>query len=218
MWKLWNPSKGTSCGASFDALLRLSDEELFVHIRHEDGDAVAILYERYRRLVHRIAFHILRDEGEAEDTVQNVFVDLYDARNAFDSARGTVKIWLLQFTYHRSFRHKKQLQSRNFYNSVEFSEVQQPIEDAQSDVSGEIERKQMLIGALSLAGVMHRRVLELVCYEGLTLREAAAAMGETLENVRHYYYRGLQKIRTQLGIANGEKSCPRKLEVPDENS
>ena len=33
MRKLWNPSKGTSCGASFDALLRLSDEELFVHIK-----------------------------------------------------------------------------------------------------------------------------------------------------------------------------------------
>lgn len=43
-------------------------------------------------------------------------------------------------------------------------------------------------------------------------------MGETLENVRHYYYRGLQKIRTQLGIADGEKNCPRKLGVPDENS
>ena len=71
MWKPWNPSKGASCGASFDALLRLSDEELFVHVQHEDGDAIAILYERYRRLVRRIALQVLGDEGEAEDTVQS---------------------------------------------------------------------------------------------------------------------------------------------------
>src|SRR5260370_38157856 len=92
---------------------------------------------------------------------------------------GTVKIWLLQFTYHRSFRRKKQLQSRNFYNSVEFSEVQQPIEDEQSDVSGEIERKQTLIGALSLAGATDRSVLEPVCSERRTVREAGGARGQT---------------------------------------
>ena len=218
MWKLWNPAKGTSCGSSFDALLRLSDEDLFVHLRHEDGDAVAILYERYRRLVYHIALHILRDEGEAEDTVQNVFVDVYHARDTFDPERGAVKTWLLQFAYHRSFRRKKQLQARNFYNSVELSEVQQPIDEAQSNMSGEIERKQTLVAALALAGATHRKVLELVCYEGLTLREAADAMGESLENVRHYYYRGLRKIREQLGIANGEKRRPQKQEVPNGNS
>ena len=106
---------------------------------------------------------------------------------------------------------------------MELSEVQPPIDPAQSDMTGELERKQTLTAALALTGNTHRKVLELVCYQGLTLREAAEAMGESLENVRHYYYRGLKKIRDQLGIANRrvlnrEARRPQKQEVPNANS
>jgi hypothetical protein len=71
---------------SFEELRSLSDEDLFVHLAHEDADAVALLYQRYRRLVFAVAFQVLRDQGEAEDVVQNVFVDLYKINLRYDPA------------------------------------------------------------------------------------------------------------------------------------
>jgi hypothetical protein len=77
MWNSERTPRGATCGVSFEDLRSLSDEDLFHHLAHEDADAVALLYQRYRRLVFAVAFQVLRDQGEAEDVVQNVFVDLY---------------------------------------------------------------------------------------------------------------------------------------------
>src|ERR1700730_16856605 len=103
MWNQRDPLGGTTCGASFESLRSLSDEDLFQHLGHSDGDAVAILYERYRRLVFAVAFRVLRDRGEAEDVVQNVFVDVYKTTARFDPARGVARVWILQFAYPQSF-------------------------------------------------------------------------------------------------------------------
>src|SRR5690242_8370078 len=103
------PGEGNACTLSFEDLCCLADEELVSHLEHQHTDAIAVLYQRYRRLIFVVAFRILRDRGEAEDIVQNVFVDLYRTSLRFDPTRGTAKIWILQFAYARSFRRKRQL-------------------------------------------------------------------------------------------------------------
>ena len=56
-------------------------------------------------------------------------------------------------------------------------------------------------GTASL-GQKQRQVIELVHFEGYTLREAAQILGETLANTRNYYYRGLKALRSFLGERN----------------
>jgi RNA polymerase sigma-70 factor, ECF subfamily len=47
-----------------------------------------------------------------------------------------------------------------------------------------------------------RSVIEMASYEGLTMREIAERTGDSFANVRHHYYRGLEKLRTL--ISGGE--------------
>src|SRR5262245_11829038 len=83
-------------------LPRLDDEGLMAALQAGAHDALAILFDRYHRLVFSIALRIVRDEGEAEDVTQIVFLDVFRAAAQFDGSKGTCKVWLLQYAYHRA--------------------------------------------------------------------------------------------------------------------
>jgi RNA polymerase sigma-70 factor (ECF subfamily) len=86
------------------------------HLRRGQGDALAVIFDRYHRLVFHVALKILRDVGEAEDVMQNVFLEIYKASAQFDAARGNTKVWILQYAYHRSMNKRLQLIARRYSN------------------------------------------------------------------------------------------------------
>src|SRR5215203_3896221 len=103
----------------YGELHRLGDEELMASLQAGSHDALAILYDRYHRLVLSIGLRILRDAGEAEDVTQVVFLDVFRAAAQFDPGRGTTKVWLLQYAYHRALSRKRYLNVRNYYDLKE---------------------------------------------------------------------------------------------------
>jgi RNA polymerase sigma-70 factor, ECF subfamily len=100
-----------------------SDEELMLQVQRGDGDAFATLFDRHHRLVLTIALRILRDVGEAQEITQNIFFELYRSAGRFDVERGTLKVWLLQFAYHRSINRRNYLVLRQFYNRPDLEDV-----------------------------------------------------------------------------------------------
>ena len=73
-----------------------SDEFLVSRLCQGDTDALAPLFHRYARVVRCIAYRILRDSFEADELVQEVFLQLQRKRSDFDAVRGTVRVWILQ--------------------------------------------------------------------------------------------------------------------------
>ena len=65
------------CDLSFEGLRSLADEVVIAHLRAGHGDALGVLFDRYHRLVLHVALKILHDVGEAEDVMQNVFMEIY---------------------------------------------------------------------------------------------------------------------------------------------
>ena len=88
-----------ACLCSPSRLRNLTDEDLMQALRIGCNDALAVLFERHSPLVFRIARSILRDDGEAEESVQRIFLDVFKAANQFNPERGTFKTWLLHFCY-----------------------------------------------------------------------------------------------------------------------
>jgi RNA polymerase sigma-70 factor (ECF subfamily) len=87
---------GRSLRSTGDTDLRgLSDEQLMAQLKEGRHDALAILFDRYHRLVFSIALKIVRDRGEAEEVMQNVFLEVFRAVTQFNPAKGTTKVWLL---------------------------------------------------------------------------------------------------------------------------
>jgi RNA polymerase sigma factor (sigma-70 family) len=105
-------------------LQNLSDERLVQEIQKGNTDGFAVTFKRYHRLVHVTALKIVRDASEAEDLTQTVFLEIYRRLGQFDPARGTLKVWLLQFAYSRSIHRRNYLFVRRFHNQVQLSEAE----------------------------------------------------------------------------------------------
>ena len=67
------------------------DEELMVRLQASDSTALGLLFDRYARLVLGIALRVLRDYGEAEDVVQEVFFHVFQKASLFDPLKGSCK-------------------------------------------------------------------------------------------------------------------------------
>ena len=183
----------------------LTDDQLMVQLQAGVNDALAVLFERYHRLVFSIALKIVRDRGEAEDVTQNVFLEIYSAVAQFDPTRGTLKVWLLQYAYHRAFNWKGHLNRRNFYNQEDLEELD-PVFQGEFFAAGKYapgELQRLMQQGLASLGAPQKRVIELANYEGLSMKEIASKTGDSLSNVRHHYYRGLQKLRSFITQPRG---------------
>ncbi len=184
--------------SSLAQLERLTDDQLMAELKAGHNDALAVLFDRYHRLVLSIALKIVRDPGEAEDVMQNVFLDIFRAAAQFDPAKGSTKVWLLQYAYHRAISRKQYLDTRSFYMQESFEDVESSLPHADSAFGqfapGEL--KQLLKQGLATLSVAQRRVIELASQEGFSFKEIAAKTGESLVNIRHHYYRGLKKLRS----------------------
>src|SRR5579864_23511 len=98
------------------------DLELVDQLRAGNDDALAAIVDRYQRLVLSVALRIVKNEVEAEDVVQIVFVDIFKKMDQFDPNRGTLKVWLLQYAYSRSINHRQHLEQRKFYSRLDIDE------------------------------------------------------------------------------------------------
>ena len=81
------------------------------------------IFDRYHRLVLSVALKILRDVGEAEDLMQTVFLEIFKSAAQFDPSRGTLKVWILQYAYHRGMNRRQYLNIRNFYSNSDIAEL-----------------------------------------------------------------------------------------------
>ncbi len=182
---------------SFANMLELSDEQVMCELQAGNTDAFAIVFSRYHKLVHLIALRILVDAGEAEDLSQSVFLEIYRKMGQYDPAKGTLKVWLLQYVYSRSTNRLNYLRVRQFRQQAELGEVGEN-ESLFSSCPPRPEMRILSTEILALLPMEQRETIELYFFEGLTLKEIAESRKETFYNARHHYYRGLDRLRELL--------------------
>ena len=183
-----------------------TDEELMEQLRIGQADALAVLFDRHYRLVFSVALRILHDHGEAEDLMQEVFLEIYRKVENYDPDKGNAKTWILQYAYHRSLNRQKYLSVRNFYDGRQDSDLMQwelPQSPTGWNGLSYDDWAQVLEKGMSSLSEKERTTLDLAYFQGLPLKEIAAQIDEPLGNVRNHYYRGLKKLRDFLQ----ERSC-----------
>jgi RNA polymerase sigma-70 factor, ECF subfamily len=179
-----------------------SDEALMELLKVQQKDALAELFRRYSRLVYSIGFRVLRDSGEAEEIVQDIFLSLYQKAAQFDSTKGMAKAWIIQIAHHRALDRKNFLYRRHFYVGTDmdvFADTLAGTHDVERDLASKLSRARLERAFEDLTD-KQRLTLELFFFEGLELTEIATRTGESYENVRHSYYRGLKKLRSSAFV------------------
>ena len=191
--------------------VEVCDEALMVQICEGGREALAVLFRRYAGLVRGVAYRVLRDASEADDLLQDVFVLIHRICGSFDRSKGPAKFWILQMAYRRAISRRRYLTSRHFYTRLDLDDTTSELVDPRTG-AGQIE--DSIYGTDGLQQVFEvlsenqRQTLRLFFIEGYTFDEIAAKIGQSRGNVKHHYFRGLDRLRKELfaGKFPGERS------------
>jgi RNA polymerase sigma-70 factor (ECF subfamily) len=186
----------------------LTDEALLHNVAHGCEDCFDLLFLRFFRSVLNLAYKIIRDRSEAEDVVQEVFLAIHEQRERFDPSVASARTWVLQFGYYKALKRRRYLSKRQFYgNHVHVDDDQCAALLAQPEfIQRSVESKELVEQALAALTAGQRRVVEMLHFEGHTLREISQLQGKELAGIRNSYYRGINALKAFLGggVRRGE--------------
>ena len=174
----------------------LEDKNLMLLVAEGDREAFTCLYHRYFYYLFTLAMRYIKDESEAEDVLQQVFIKLWQMRDS-GLIKDNVRGYLFAMTRNSIMnyvRDKNRLLQRNYRLSQEISEEEQDIwvmADKQDLIS---EMKKAIDGLPP----QQKRVANLRC-EGLSNQEIASRLHLSLNTVNSHYTKGLKALKTALG-------------------
>jgi RNA polymerase sigma-70 factor, ECF subfamily len=198
---LWGTSQAQVVALP-EAVRSPSDEKLMSGLQCNDASALSVLFNRYSRLVFGIAFRILRDYSEAEEVVQEAFFYVYQKAALFNPQKGAAKAWIVQIAFSRALDRKAHLSRRGFYVGTEIDSLDDTLVGS-TDVEREIGAKLDLAHlqrAFETLTPMQRRTIEMFYFEGCELKEISERLHEPFGNVRHHFYRGLERLRKSPSV------------------
>lgn len=183
--------------------LEIADETILQRVTEGNGDAFGSLFRRYARLVYQVGQRILRDKAEADDLVQEVFLYIHRKSSLFDSSKGPARSWIVQVAYTQALLRRRQLKSHGFYLS---GITDKPFECDHTSAKGAHydHTVEGLFGRNGWKKIVEgltedqRETFRLHFFEGYTFPEIAEKLGQSYVNIRHHYYRGLEKLRKHV--------------------
>jgi RNA polymerase sigma-70 factor (ECF subfamily) len=174
-----------------------SDAELFASIQRKDMRALETLYDRHRVLAFSLALRVLGSTTDAEDVVQEAFLNVWRASETYRPERSSVRSWILSVVHHRAIDKLRGRQSR--IQPVALEEGME-IPDS-SDVWREVAER--LTGDDVRSALQHlpseqRETIELAYFQGYTHSQIAQMMEVPLGTVKGRMRIALHKLRSLL--------------------
>jgi RNA polymerase sigma-70 factor, ECF subfamily len=181
------------------AVVAKGDGDLLVRLQGRDPKALADLYDRYGQVVFRLILRMVRDNGVAEDLVQETFLRVWNRIGGFDSERGAVGPWLLAVARNRAIDYLRSRGHRS-ESTIELNETEHPelFADLSTDVFN-FDLVRQVKRALDQLDSLQRQAIELAYFEGMSQSEIAERMGQPLGTIKTWMRRAIQQMRTALG-------------------
>jgi RNA polymerase sigma-70 factor (ECF subfamily) len=169
------------------------DPNLLALIGQGDESAMETIFKRYSGPVYSVALRVLHDTGQAEDVMQEIFLQLWRNPAAFVQGRGSLGAWLVVVARNRSIDVLRRRKPTDSVDDVVLA--------SSYDLAAEAERNTMMekVRAI-LAGLPEeqRKSLELAYFEGLSHSEIASRTGDPLGTVKTRIRLGLMTLRKAL--------------------
>jgi RNA polymerase sigma-70 factor, ECF subfamily len=184
----------------------LADEEVMQLVGEGDPRAFELLYDRHGAAAFSLAYRMVGDRVAAEDISQEAFLSIWRSRMRYDSARGSVRTWVLGIVHNRAIDALRR-GSVHERRREEFEGVEERHESPErTDVeAARREEARSVRSALDTLPVDQRRTIELAYFGGFSHSQIAELLDEPIGTIKGRMRLGLGKLRDQLSdLAAGE--------------
>jgi RNA polymerase sigma-70 factor, ECF subfamily len=175
-----------------------SDVDLMLGIQSGDADALSQLYDRYNGIVKALILRIIHNDTEADDLLQEVFMEIWNQAKNFSAEKGKPLGWMVTLTRRRSIDalRKKQAYARA-EERLQAEPEQQPLAWVQNTIEKEIEAgdtRVLMAKVINSLPEAQQQVIELAFFQGMSQREIASNTNIPLGTVKTRLELGLKKI------------------------
>ncbi|MFI5323464.1 MAG: sigma-70 family RNA polymerase sigma factor [Thermodesulfobacteriota bacterium] len=182
---------------------RSADQILLARITEGDKSAFKEIYVRFSQVIFNLAFRMLRSREEAEEVVQEIFLQLWNKADSYDPERGAVSTWIINIARSRAIDKLRTLGFKGL--TVELNEERV---NSKSDFTriteDREERKKIIQQALESLPENQRIAIEMVFFEGLTHIEAAEKLNEPVGTIKTRIRLGVSKLKEKISPYIGE--------------
>lgn len=178
---------------------RVEDAELVRRLAEGDAEALSDLYDRFSGVLLALIQRVVGGAGDAEEVLQEVFIQVWNQADRYDRSRSSVSNWLSLITRSRSIDRLRKIQVKGRTAQAAFAE------DTRTDASPEgarnvfsLERRKRVREALRELPDAQRRVIELAFFGGMSQSEIAGDTGIPLGTVKTRTLLAMKKLRVAL--------------------
>lgn len=173
-----------------------SDEALILRIKQGDKEAYAVFYERHRTAMYLSAYHLLRDDEDARDAVQELFVTVWQHADRIDS-KGNIKGYLYTVLRNRILTAMSRSKYLDGYINSLLAFEQQSVSTTEETVLAR-ELAQLLEKKVSQLPPKMREVYELSWNDNLSNREIAERLSISEGTVKQHKHQAMRMLRAKL--------------------
>ena len=176
-------------GASGEA-----DGTLLDRVRRGDEAAMAVLFDRYSKIVYSVSLRVLREPASAEDVLQEIFMQVWRNPGSFLETKGSLGGWLAVVARNRAIDALRRRKPTDQVEEVALA--------SSFNLAEEAERNNMMErarAAIVLLPTEQRKTLEMAFFDGLTHTEIAEMTGDPLGTVKTRIRSALLTLRKAFG-------------------
>jgi RNA polymerase sigma-70 factor (ECF subfamily) len=173
---------------------QLNDDGLLLErIAAGDEDAMAVVFDRYSRIVYSVSLRVLRDPGAAEDVLQEIFMQIWRKPESFLSTRGSLGGWLAVVARNRSIDAIRRRKPSDSVDDIALASSFNLAEESERNIM--MQRARVAIQTIQPD---QRKAVEMAFFDGLTHAEIAEMTGEPLGTVKTRIRTGLLALRKAM--------------------
>jgi len=182
---------------------QIADREMIERIGRGDQSAFSALYDRLSRPLYSLALRMLGDAGDAQDALQDVFLQIWSRAATYNPEQSTVFSWTVLLTRSRVIDRLRARKRRLRVVASSTGDEDADVADASTmesaaDTADKNDEAARVRSVLNNLPSEQREAIELAFFGHLTHHEIAARLGEPLGTIKARIRRGLLKLRERL--------------------
>lgn len=201
---LWTAGSALVSGL---AVLAAPDHSLALalldRIARRDGVAVGELYDRHARVLFSLICRIVRDDGEAEDVLQDVLLRVWDKAESYDPMLGSPMAWLVRIARNRAIDRVRARKARPATHATDEALPSLVADDDRTPgperAAAQAEERLAVARALDQIPAEQRLLIEAAYFRGYTHSELAVQFNVPLGTVKTRIRKGMLALRDHLG-------------------